>query len=193
MPTRTRSSELDCQVAASLGNRHSCQRHMNIFVLVRAVTYAALFIGLFLIYVPAQFLPPGSDLVRPATIGATQVVRMIIGAVGAVIAPLVRFYFRICRERNAGAIRSPAPARNARAVPVRAKSDVYRRRARSFRGGAFLRIVVDLDLCGRVPSRIASLRRGVRRADIATNVRLRIRRLLPTSQAVVAEGKKSDK
>jgi protein-S-isoprenylcysteine O-methyltransferase Ste14 len=66
---------------------------MNIFVLVRAVTYAALFIGLFLIYVPAQFLPPGSDLVRPATIGATQVAGMIIGAVGAAIALWCVFTF----------------------------------------------------------------------------------------------------
>jgi protein-S-isoprenylcysteine O-methyltransferase Ste14 len=71
---------------------------MNIFVLVRAVTYAALFIGLFLIYVPAQFLPPGSGLVRPAMIGATQVAGMIIGAVDAAIALWCVFTFAFVRK-----------------------------------------------------------------------------------------------
>jgi protein-S-isoprenylcysteine O-methyltransferase Ste14 len=63
------------------------------FVVVRAVTYAALFIGLVLIYVPAQFLPPDSGLVRPAVIGAAQVAGIIIGGVGAVIALWCVFTF----------------------------------------------------------------------------------------------------
>jgi protein-S-isoprenylcysteine O-methyltransferase Ste14 len=54
-------------------------------VLVRAVTYAALFIGLVLIYVPAGILS-WSGIVRPAAIEVQQVVGMVIGAVGAVIA-----------------------------------------------------------------------------------------------------------
>jgi hypothetical protein len=48
------------------------------FVLVRAVTYAALFIGLVLIYVPGRLLT-GSGIVRPAVIGAPQIAGMIVG------------------------------------------------------------------------------------------------------------------
>lgn len=58
---------------------------VNMFVVVRAITYAALFIGLVLIYVPAQLLP-GSSLIRPAIFAAPQIAGMIIGAIGAVIA-----------------------------------------------------------------------------------------------------------
>lgn len=55
------------------------------FVLVRAVTYAALFIGLVLLYVPARLLA-WSGLVRPAAIEVQQGAGMGIGAAGAVVA-----------------------------------------------------------------------------------------------------------
>ena len=55
------------------------------FVLVRTVTYAALFIGLVLIYLPARLLS-WSGIVRPTTIGVTQVAGMVIGAAGAAVA-----------------------------------------------------------------------------------------------------------
>lgn len=64
------------------------------FIIVRAVTYAVLFIGLVLIYVPAQFLPR-SSLVRPMLIGAPQIFGMIIGAVGAAIAFWCIFTFAL--------------------------------------------------------------------------------------------------
>jgi hypothetical protein len=44
------------------------------FVLVRAVTYAALFIGFVLVYLPGRFLS-WSGIVAPATTGAPQVAR----------------------------------------------------------------------------------------------------------------------
>jgi len=62
------------------------------FVLVRAITYAALFIGLLLIYVPGRLLS-GSGIVRPAVIGASQVAGMIIGGLGAAIALWCVFTF----------------------------------------------------------------------------------------------------
>ena len=34
----------------------TCRVHMNIFVIVRAVTYATLFIGLVLVYIPGLLL-----------------------------------------------------------------------------------------------------------------------------------------
>jgi hypothetical protein len=52
------------------------------FVFARAVTYAALFIGFALIYLPGRLLS-SMGIVRPAAIAAPQVAGMVIG-------PLVR-------------------------------------------------------------------------------------------------------
>jgi len=55
------------------------------FVFIRAITYAALFIGLVLVFLPAQLLPsPG--IARPETIGALQVVGMLVAIGGGAIA-----------------------------------------------------------------------------------------------------------
>jgi len=62
------------------------------FVFVRAVTYAALFIGLLLIYVPARLLS-WSGIVRPTTIEVPQVAGMILGAAGAAVALWCVFTF----------------------------------------------------------------------------------------------------
>ena len=55
------------------------------FVLVRAVTYAALFIGFVLVYLPGRFLS-WSGITRPEFVGAPQVGGILIGAIGAVLA-----------------------------------------------------------------------------------------------------------
>ncbi len=62
------------------------------FVFIRAVTYAALFIGLVLVYVPGRLLA-GSGIVRPAVIAAPQIAGMIIGSVGAAVALWCVFTF----------------------------------------------------------------------------------------------------
>ena len=62
------------------------------FVLVRAVTYAALFIGLVLVYLPGRFLS-WSGVVAPATNGAPQVAGMVLVAIGTVIALWCVFTF----------------------------------------------------------------------------------------------------
>jgi protein-S-isoprenylcysteine O-methyltransferase Ste14 len=64
---------------------------MNIFVLVRAITYATLFIGLVLVYVPGLLL--GSASARTALFGVLQIVGMIITAAGAAIALWCIFTF----------------------------------------------------------------------------------------------------
>jgi protein-S-isoprenylcysteine O-methyltransferase Ste14 len=51
-------------------------------VIFRTITYAALFIGLVLIFLPARLLS-WSGIVRPEAIGVQQVAGMIIGAAGA--------------------------------------------------------------------------------------------------------------
>jgi len=55
------------------------------FVLARAITYSALFIGLVLIYVPARLLS-WSGIAPPVSIEVQQVVGVVIGSAGAVIA-----------------------------------------------------------------------------------------------------------
>jgi hypothetical protein len=55
------------------------------FVLARAVTYAALFIGLVLIYVPARVLS-WSGIVAPPAFAMQQAAGMVIGTAGARLA-----------------------------------------------------------------------------------------------------------
>jgi protein-S-isoprenylcysteine O-methyltransferase Ste14 len=62
------------------------------FVLVRAITYAALFIGLLLIYLPARLLS-WSGIARPVAIEVQQVAGMVIGAAGAAVALWCIFTF----------------------------------------------------------------------------------------------------
>jgi len=62
------------------------------FVTFRAITYSTLFVGLLLIYLPARVLSR-SCIVRPAAIEAPQIMGMIIGSIGAVIALSCIFTF----------------------------------------------------------------------------------------------------
>jgi protein-S-isoprenylcysteine O-methyltransferase Ste14 len=62
------------------------------YVLVRAVTYAALFIGFVLVYLPGRFLS-WSGIVAPATTGAPQVAGMIMVTIGTAIALWCVFTF----------------------------------------------------------------------------------------------------
>jgi len=55
------------------------------FVLVRAVTYAALFIGFVLVFLPARVLE-GSGVTRPDAIGAAQVGGTLLVVVGLAVA-----------------------------------------------------------------------------------------------------------
>jgi len=55
------------------------------FVLFRAITYATLFIGFVLIYLPSRFLS-WSGFVRPAAMDWPQIVGMIVGSLGAAAA-----------------------------------------------------------------------------------------------------------
>jgi protein-S-isoprenylcysteine O-methyltransferase Ste14 len=62
------------------------------FVLARAVTYAALFIGLVLIYVPSRLLS-WSGIARPESIGVLQIAGLVICAAGATVALWCIFSF----------------------------------------------------------------------------------------------------
>lgn len=54
------------------------------FIVVRAVSYAALFVGLLLVYLPDRLLS-SAGIDRPAVIDVPQIAGMIIGTVGAAI------------------------------------------------------------------------------------------------------------
>jgi protein-S-isoprenylcysteine O-methyltransferase Ste14 len=55
------------------------------FVLIRAVTYATLFVGFVLVFLPARVLSQ-SGILQPPAIGARQLAGMIVVAIGAVFA-----------------------------------------------------------------------------------------------------------
>ncbi len=55
------------------------------FVLIRALTYATLFIGIVLVFLPAQLLS-WSGMVRPAATGVPQVLGALIVVAGAALA-----------------------------------------------------------------------------------------------------------
>src|SRR5713226_3182114 len=65
---------------------------VNMFVFARAVTYAALFIGFVLIYLPGRLLS-WTGIVRPAFMEVQQIAGMVIGAVGAAVALWCIFTF----------------------------------------------------------------------------------------------------
>jgi protein-S-isoprenylcysteine O-methyltransferase Ste14 len=56
-----------------------------VFVFARAVTYASLFIGFLLIFLPGRILS-STGVIQPPTIGAWQLVGMLLGASGAALA-----------------------------------------------------------------------------------------------------------
>jgi protein-S-isoprenylcysteine O-methyltransferase Ste14 len=62
------------------------------FVFARTVTYAALFIGFVLVYLPGRLLS-WTGIVRPAAIELPQVTGMAIGAAGAAVALWCIFTF----------------------------------------------------------------------------------------------------
>lgn len=72
------------------------------FVLIRAITYATIFIGLALIYVPGRLLSR-SGIIKPVAIEVPQVTGIIIGVMGAVLALWCIFTF-VIRGRG-----TPAP------------------------------------------------------------------------------------
>ena len=62
------------------------------FLVARAVTYSALFVGLLLVYVPARILSR-FGIARPAGLGVRQVLGLAVGALGAAVALWCIFTF----------------------------------------------------------------------------------------------------
>src|SRR5437870_2727189 len=134
------------------------------FVLVRAVTYAALFIGFVLVYLPVRFLS-WSGIVRPAVIGAPQVGGMIMVTIGTVIALWCVFTFVFIGKGT------PAPFDPPRKLVIRrpyrfVRNPMYIGAGMTLAGrGAFLRVAVDLHLYRRLLSHNSPVRCVVRGAN----------------------------
>src|SRR5271165_1838719 len=62
------------------------------FVIFRAITYATLFVGFLLIYLPARVLA-AAGIVRPPTIAAPQIAGVVVGSVGTAVALWCIFTF----------------------------------------------------------------------------------------------------
>jgi protein-S-isoprenylcysteine O-methyltransferase Ste14 len=60
-------------------------REAATFVFIRAITWATLFVGFLLVFLPARVLS-WSEIVAPASIGAAQVAGVIVAASGALLA-----------------------------------------------------------------------------------------------------------
>jgi protein-S-isoprenylcysteine O-methyltransferase Ste14 len=58
---------------------------VDVFVLLRALTYAALFIGFVLVFLPSRVLSR-AGIAQPAALGAPQIAGMLMAAIGVAIA-----------------------------------------------------------------------------------------------------------
>jgi protein-S-isoprenylcysteine O-methyltransferase Ste14 len=77
-----------------LAPRRSGRRSARTFVLARAISYAALFIGFVLLYLPARMLS-WAGVTRPPALGTPQIVALMLGALGAALALWCVFAFAL--------------------------------------------------------------------------------------------------
>ena len=89
------------------------------FVLVRAVTYASLFIGLVLVFVPAQLLS-SRGIARPDAIGSLQGIGMLVALAGGALAAWCILSFAVVGRGT------PAPFDPPRRLVVRGPYAVVR-------------------------------------------------------------------
>jgi hypothetical protein len=95
------------------------------FVLVRALTYATLFISLVLIFLPARVLS-SAGITAPGRIGPWQVAGMLIGAAGAALALSCVLTFAFVGKGTPAPFDPPRRLVVSGSVSLGAQSDVCR-------------------------------------------------------------------
>ena len=155
------------------------------FLLVRATTYSALFIGLLLLVLPARILS-STGVVRPPAVGPYEIAGMLLGAGGAALASacIVTFVF-VGRG-------TPAPFDPPRRLVIRGPYRFLRNPMYLGAGLALLGAAVSyrsVPLLGYAVAflRRPRVRRPLRGADVAPELRRGLRSVLPARRAVVAE------
>jgi protein-S-isoprenylcysteine O-methyltransferase Ste14 len=146
-------------------------------VLARAVTYAALFIGLVLVFLPARVLS-SSGIAPPPALGVPQVAGLVMSAAGAVLALWCVATFAIVGRGT------PAPFDPPRRLVMRGPYRVVRNPMYIGAGLALAGAALYYE-SGRLagyaalflPARGALFRGVVRRADAAPDVRGGVRGL----------------
>ena len=71
--------------AWAIGGTQAAVRRIGTFVLARTATYATLFVGLLLVFLPGRVLS-WSGVVRPAAFGVVQITGIAVGLAGASLA-----------------------------------------------------------------------------------------------------------
>ena len=105
------------------------------FVLARALTYATLFIGLVLVFVPSRVLS-WSGVDPPTEFGIWQGAAMIVGTAGAAVALSCILTFALVGKGTPAAVGSASSAGGTGPLPSGPQSDVSRRRLSPWRGAA---------------------------------------------------------
>jgi len=157
-----------------------------VFVLVRAVTYATLFIGLLLVFVPARLLSRSGVSDAPA-IGIAQAAGILAAAIGAALALWCILTFALFGKGT------PAPFDPPRRLVVRGpyryvRNPMYLGAATALAGAALCYQSAALAAyAGGFPAHDTRFCRVVRGTDAPRDIRSGIRELLPSSGTMVAK------
>jgi protein-S-isoprenylcysteine O-methyltransferase Ste14 len=167
----------------SVSSAWECQ---VMFVLARAATYSALFIGLLLIFLPGRILS-STGIVQPAALGPWLVAGMLLGGAGAALALTG---ILTCAFVGRG---TPAPFDPPRRLvfqgPYRVvRNPMYVGAGLALAGAAlFYQSIPLLGYAGLFVLINPFVCPRVRRAHVAPDLRWRVRRLLCARRPMVAE------
>ena len=162
-------------------------RESVVFIAIRAITYATLFIGVFLVYVPASLLSR-AGITPSAESGVAQIAGLASHRRRRRAGTLVHRHAGRPWSRHAGSVRPSPRARRRRTLPIRAQSDVRRRNRRAARCCAVLGVRGFANLCGHICGVRTSFCDRAGGAAAPAHLRSRLRRLLSTRGPVVAAG-----